>query len=543
MLISIGTFKGVRPKIAPDLLPPGYAQTAENAKLTNGQLRPWDQQLAVYDAVNTGTIRTIVLFQDSYWLEWEADVDFVPGPISADTTGRSYYTGHGIPKKTNTALAVTGSGALPVAYYPMGVPGPVEIPSAVLTTDQGVGDPRAINYVWTIVTNWGEEGVPSLASDNLICKNGDKVTISGMTLQWKAGQSYAVGDTVLATTGFLVQEDGESLVELEGGDGFITLEGESTRDSATTWMFRCVAAGVSGTVEPSWNNSIDGDTSDGTVTWRTFPCNIANKRIYRIAVGKENAQYEYLNQIAVEETTYVDTTTDAYLGEVLASEDYDQPPDAMLGLVFMSNGILAGFSGKDVFFCDAYRPWSWPIAYSLALGSTIIGLESLGGALVATTAERPFVITGTDPSSMTPIRLPDPHACVSKRGIVAYGNGVMYPSSDGLYMITGNQMVNMTKDHFTVDEWQAIHPETLHSYIWDSKYVGFYSSGGDEGAIILDLVNGDLTTLGIYCDAAYVDPETDNLYLCRSYSDRVLLEDGEGFLEMEDGIGEIELEH
>ena len=64
-----------------------------------------------------------------------------------------------------------------------------------------------------------------------------------------------------------------------------------------------------------------------------------------------------------------------------------------------------------------------------------------------------------------------------------------------------------------------------------------------EGAIVLDLQTGDLSTLDVYCDAAHVDPQTDYLYIMRAWADRLELEgDGEGFIELEDGIGEIELE-
>ena len=250
MLISVPEFKGIRPKIASDLLPGNYAQTALNAKLTNGQLRPWDQQLEVYAPVNTGTIRSIYYFEDTYWFEWEADVDLVLGPVSGDTTGRFYYTGHGIPKKSNRDLATTGAGALPISFYPMGMPAPWVAGTSVLTTDQGVGDPRAMNYVWTLISSWGEESAPSPASTTLVAKNGDKITLSGLTLQWQPGFSYAVGDTVLASSGFLLQEDGTSRIEMEGG-GMIRLEGDAARDDETTWMFRCVTAGVSGASEPT----------------------------------------------------------------------------------------------------------------------------------------------------------------------------------------------------------------------------------------------------------------------------------------------------
>ena len=92
MKISIGPqkFAGIAPKIDPALLPGNVAQKAESVKLSGGVLRPWFNVTQEALLQNTGTIRTIHLYEDTYWLEWEADVNLVLGQVSADTTGRFY---------------------------------------------------------------------------------------------------------------------------------------------------------------------------------------------------------------------------------------------------------------------------------------------------------------------------------------------------------------------------------------------------------------------------------------------------------------------
>lgn len=535
--ITISNFQGTRPKVAADLLPPSMAQDAINAKITNGQLRAWFDQLIAQEAVNTGTIQAIYYYLDTYWLEWEADVDVVEGPVSSDTIYKLYFTGHGIPKKTAYPIAITGSGAPPIDFYPLGVPAPVKAIAGVVGTG-GVGDPRAMNYAWTIVTSWGEEGAPSPASATVVGKNGQSIALSNMSMQWTAGATYAAGDTVVMTSEFVLLEDGIGHIELEGG-GDIRLEGASDEDP-TGYMFRCVTAGVASGTEPTWNTTVDGDTVDGGVTWRCYKNNMSYKRLYRLNTGKESAQYQFLTQINFEATTYTDTTADRNLAEVIPSTNYDQPPDTLRGLVYLSNGITAGFDGKDILFSESYRPWAWPIGYRLAIGSPVVGIESLGGELVAGTEGRPFICVGTDPAAMTPIRLPDPHACVSKRSMAAYQEGVIYAGPDGLYMVSAGKTQLLTANHYSVEQWQEVHPSTMHAVIHDQKYLGFYSYGGTEGCIVLDLKSGDLTTFDFYVDAAYVDPQSDKLYVCRQWQDRLTLEGG-GFVELEGGGG-IELE-
>ena len=502
MRLSLTNFKGIAPKIAADLLPGSQAQTAENVKLSNGQLRAWDNEIETQLLANKGTVRTIYLYEGAYWLEWEADVDIVRAPVSGDTAGKLYFTGDGIPKKTNTTLATTGSGPMPIDFYPLGIPMPKPALTATPSGVGGSGDDRAITYVWTVLSNWSEESIPSPASTSCDAKNGETVALSAMTMVWQAATTYAVGEAVYPT--------GD-----EGGDH----------------LYKCVTAGMTAGVAPPWGTEVDGDTTDGGVTWRCYTNNISSKKIYRLNTGNEYASYEYVATIAVTATTYSDSTTDANLGESLPSATWTPPLAELRGLTFISNGIIAGFTGKDLYFCEAYRPWTYPTAYMVSLESNIISIEGVGaGTAVVTTEGRPYLVTGTDPSSMTPIRLPSPKACVSKRGTVAYGTGAIYPSADGLVVVNAEQSDVITKKHVSVKEWAEFYPSTIHGYIYDNKYVGFYNSGGNEGGFVLDLMSGEFTALSFYSPAAYVNPQTDTLYFVKPVDDFLLLETGDYIL-------------
>ena len=502
MRISLTNFRGIAPKLAADLLAGSQAQTAENVKLSNGQLRAWDNELLTQLLANKGTVRTIYLHEGAYWLEWEADVDIIRAPVSGDTAGKIYFTGDGIPKKTNTALATTGSGPMPIDFYPLGLPSPKHALAAVPSGVGGSGDDRAITYVWTLLSDWGEESIPSPASTVADAMNGETVALTGMTLVWQAATTYAVGESVYAVG-----------------------------DEGVDYLYKCVVAGMTAGVEPPWGTEVDGDTIDGGVTWRCYRDNIASKNIYRYNTGNEYGNFELVTTIAVTATTYDDSTEDDDLGVVLPSETWDPPLSELSGLTFISNGIIAGFVGKDLYFCEAYRPWTFPTAHMLSLESTIVSIEGVGaGTAVVTTEGRPYLVTGTDPASMTPIRLPSPKACVSKRGTVAYGTGAIYPAADGLVVINAEQADVITKNHVAVKEWAEFYPATLHGYVHDDKYFGFYNSGGNEGGLVLDLISGEFTTLSFYAPAAYVDPQTDTLYFVKPEDECLLLETGDYLL-------------
>lgn len=483
MKLTFQTFEGIIPRRAGELLPGNKGQLASNCKLTNGLLRPYFNASEDSTLANTSLIPTIYRHLSTYWFEWLADVNVVKGPVSADTTGKVYYTGDGIPKKTNTSLATTGAGPMPIDFYPLAVAhGNIALTS--VAGAGGTGDPRNINYVWTCVTSWGEEGLPSPASTTLSAMNGQTIALTGVSLIWRTGATVAVGDFCFPTTD-------------EGGD----------------YMYKCVTAGVSGGTEPTWGTTVDADTDDGTAAWRCFTNNISSKRIYRMNTGETNASYQYLTAIDIGDTTYSDSTEDADLGEVLPSEDWDQPPDGLTGLCYLGNGIMLGYSGKDLYASEPYRPWAWPTDYSNALTDTIKAVVTLGGSAVVVTESNPYLVTGRDPGSLSVVPLSDPHAGVAKRGSVGCTLGAIYPSADGLMLITPDgQATLLTGDLYTVEQWQELHPTTLHAYIHDNKYFGFYSYGGREGAIVLDLKTMDLTHLDLYTSAAFVESATDTLY-------------------------------
>lgn len=196
--IKLEGFSGISPRTGPTNLAPNQAQVARNLKLQSGELRPWRKPLYNYTPANDD-VRTIYRMQNpaiggAVWLEWETDVNVVPGPIADVSEVRVYYTGDGLPKKTNWNLATTtGTGVKPFpnAYLQMGVPAPTAAPT--LSASTGTAETRV--YVYTYISTFGtvtEESAPSGSATINLASTTTAVTISGFATAPTSSAGYNI---------------------------------------------------------------------------------------------------------------------------------------------------------------------------------------------------------------------------------------------------------------------------------------------------------------------------------------------------------------
>lgn len=186
--IKVEDFSGIVPRTGPTRLDATQAQTASNVKLQSRELRSWALPLLEYTptALNLETIYRIDSPSgEKYWLEWTTDVDMVSGPVADIDEFRYYYTGDGVPKKTNWDLATSGgfgSRPFPDTWLYMGVPAPTGAPTLVASSASGTTETRA--YVYTYISEFGsvkEESAPSPATTVTVDTTGATVTVSGFT--------------------------------------------------------------------------------------------------------------------------------------------------------------------------------------------------------------------------------------------------------------------------------------------------------------------------------------------------------------------------
>lgn len=245
--------------------------------------------------------------------------------------------------------------------------------------------------------------------------------------------------------------------------------------------------------------------------------NIVTKRIYRVLSGTVGEEYRIVADIAVATSTYTDAVRDEDLGEKIPSETWIQPPTGMHSIRSMDNGIMVGVANNDIYFTEPFRPHAWPEEYRQAAPHNIITAGAFGNTVVVLTESGPVLYMGSSPGAMSSSNLRVAQVCVSKRGLVELGTyGIIYPSPDGLISLSISGLNIITKDHLTNKEWEEYNPSSIHAYLWDDRYVGFYTKlDGTQGGFIFDPKQPDigLTFISVYATAGYNDPISDTLFL------------------------------
>lgn len=434
MLLRIANFSGIAPQADPHLIANNQAQVAINCRFMGGVVNAFKSpRVITTDPIPTRS-KSIYRFgqtetdEAKFWFTFQNDTDVAKSQIAADTEERTYFTDGVLPKKTNYASAIGGSGvAYPHNSYQTAIPSPQTTPVITIHTGVGAGTAETRYYVYTYVTSWGEESIPSAVSLPLDVKSGQVVRVTGLT--------------------------------------------------------------------PPVAGNYD----------------IRFIRIYRTASGATATDYQFVAEVPVSTTIYDDAILQENLGEVCPSVNYDAPPSGLQGLINLPNGMQAAFLGNDVYFSEAYRPFTFPSKYILALDYPIVGLGLYGTNLVAVTKGNPYIITGISPDAMSSQKMDLQQACVSKRSIVSMGYGVVYASPDGLVIVNESANV-LTSPIYSKREWTPFHPETITACQYEGRYYAFKPAGG---GLIVDPDGGNpiVTEHNLTVTAAFNDLQRDGLYL------------------------------
>lgn len=182
MIIRQGAFLGENRALHPMLLGEGAGVVSTNCKPGRGDLRPWNAPLA--KATLPSGRKTIyrmgrdVPSDVNYWLSWTTIVHAVRGPNASDSAERTYFTGSGTPKWTDTSMALASS-PYPTAARELGLPAPAT--PCTLSASGGVSETVETRYyTYTYVTDVGEESAPNPAPTAIVCKTDAVITIAAL---------------------------------------------------------------------------------------------------------------------------------------------------------------------------------------------------------------------------------------------------------------------------------------------------------------------------------------------------------------------------
>lgn len=247
---------------------------------------------------------------------------------------------------------------------------------------------------------------------------------------------------------------------------FITSDVVESRSYVYTWVTEYGEEGP-----PSPPTLLDG-WSNGTWTiglWQPPPNdlgilrNVKKIRIYRTVTGQGGTTvFFFVDEVEVGTTGFIDTKPDSEvaLNDQMQSTNWFPPPANLQGFTVMQNGMVAGFVGNSVWFCEPYHPHAWPPGYVMTVDFPIVGLGTTNGALVVCTSAMPYVLSGNSPAGMSQTKCSVSDPCLSRASILSGDAAVTYMSPNGLIQITATGGATNTTDlWFTREKWRELTPQ------------------------------------------------------------------------------------
>jgi hypothetical protein len=513
--VNIKAFRGQVPRVSDRLLQPNYATRALNCKITSGKLEPLAGLSQVFDA--EGQITTIYRYRafvdglyENNWLSWPEVVSVVPSPNSNDVYGRFYFASESFsPRMSSYALAIQNL-PYPTEFLALGIRQSALAPSNPTVT--GGGSPlESRSYVVTFVDNFGQESPPSPPTDLVSGNHNGTWTIS--TLPAKPSNSFSVSTAATTSPGIVT-------VTLTVGD-FSLDQYEQITISGVTGMtslngtFRIVS--VNAATRQFTVSLVTAQTysSGGTVA-RTATYDTANYkyRIYR-TVGT-SGDFLFVGETTTTATSYVDTAVAADLGEVLPTADSSTPPKNLVSLISLPNGCLAGLAGNELCFSDPYMPYSWPVRNRYAFAGVGVAAVVASNSVIVLTDTYPVLFTGSDPDTMSATTLETYAPCVSARGVVDIGSEAVYPSFDGLWVVSPGAVNRVTSKLFREEEWSQLNPTSFVAAFHDGQYYAAYTAGSTRRVLVLNMGEPDsIIEIDESPDALYRNDYDGKLYAAK----------------------------
>jgi hypothetical protein len=541
MLLTLNKFGGIMPLVLdPTFLPDGKSQTAIDCRFDQGGLTALPVDVTQETPSRSGTKVSIFRYYEiagatEYFFTWLTDVDAVTAPLPNDSWERVFYTEAGALKVTDKNLFNQGGTAYPMAFLYPSPPAPLTPPIAYCPSVVGSPptDEETRAYIFTYVNIYGEEGPPSDPSALINLFDGNEVDISGLgpptgtyTMPFTQGQAdptaaYQFGSgrwfyneaKTAAAYALSVTVSSGSFHDLNaaGVITFMAWNGQTFNSGANPrWLNRVYGAGLVwplmySTAEPTPMSSVD---------YTAYA--LTNQRIYRLnQTSTGTAQYQFVAEVGINTTTFVDNIYNADLSEVLVSLEWDGAPTGIKGLIALPNGFLAGFVDNLLCLSVVNYPHAWPVSYQKPTDRPIIALGAYGTTIVVVTEGQPYLAVGNDPSNIVMEKMDIGFSCMSKRGLIQAGDIIAYPSPEGLVVIGPQTFAVVTKPLMTMQQWQAnYYPTTISAYYWEGKYVGFYNGGGGHQAgFIYDFKTGEFIDIDLYATAGFHDKTDGRLYL------------------------------
>lgn len=436
----------------------------------------------------------------------------VDDPVSGTTSGNvkmdmtSYnVTGQPVTVTNSTTFTVFSAGFEQSTYS-----------TSDGTVDLG-GEIQPRYYLYTWYTPWGEESTGSEPSEPVYVKEGQTVNLSTLPTAGPAGNNFITGfrlyRTITDTSGstyFLLKTVFFPIgtVEASRTSNVVTMKVAEHHNLLADDYIKIAGVAFGGAPDTSFD--VDGVQVLEVIDDYTFTYTAAGADKATTATTAGTLYWDISEESDgtrfYESSTFTDDFDFGALSITLLDVSADAPDPNMIGIKTAQNNFLVGFIGNELCVSEPNRPWSWPIDYRLIFPHDIVAIEPVGGNIMVLTDKYPFIVYGSDPANLEYQRVDSLMPCLSKRGVVNMGYGLVYPTHGGLALLsTGGGPGLATRLLHDWDTWDDIDPSEYVAEFFDGKWFGSHNNG----AIIYerdDQTGGFLVTTPTKFSAAYYDP-------------------------------------
>jgi hypothetical protein len=202
--------------------------------------------------------------------------------------------------------------------------------------------------------------------------------------------------------------------------------------------------------------------------------NISAYRLYRASGGTSGSDFLYVDEIAADgDLQFHDDKMNEELNEVMPN--FGSVPENLDGIAGM-NGFLVGYKGKDIYFSEPYKPYSFPWEYNQSVPFDIVGIAVRGNYLYVMTNGPLFAFVGDTPANILPLSLRFDVPCISRNSIAHVRGAVIYAGTTGLVIIENGSPRVFSDQLYTLEQYKNLHFENcLASGEYDGKYFAVFA--------------------------------------------------------------------
>lgn len=151
-------------------------------------------------------------------------------------------------------------------------------------------------------------------------------------------------------------------------------------------------------------------------------------------------------------TSYKDFMSPEFLGaapeSIYVENDqdvvFDIPPSDLTGIIIHYN-MLFGISGNSIRWTPIGEPDAWPVTFQISFPHAPVALASYAGYLVVLCLDRPYIINGFSPTSLTRMGTLVEDGCIAPYSVQIINNRLYYLARRGIMEFDGTSAQCITE--------------------------------------------------------------------------------------------------